>query len=78
MHDFDPMRTRKLIVYTRHQEDSPALDGAEHVALLVGEAGQAPSLVLQRGLALLLHVGHVAEIPHPHLEGKNRASSMPS
>ena len=47
---------------------SPALDGAEYVALLVGEASQTPSLVLQRRLALLLHVRHVAEVPDPHLE----------
>lgn len=42
------------------------LDGAEHKALLVGEAADAARLVLEVGLAALLHVAHVAQVPHEH------------
>jgi hypothetical protein len=45
----------------------PALDGAEDVSLFVWEAGQTSSLILERGLAFLLHVCHVAQIPNPNL-----------
>ena len=39
-------------------------DGAEDVALLVGEAADAARLVLEVGLPSLLNVAHVAQVPH--------------
>ena len=45
----------------------PALDAAEHVAGLVGEAADTAGLVLEAALSLLLRTRHVAQVPDEHL-----------
>lgn len=49
-----------------------AFDGAEDVALLVGEAADTAGLVFEAGLAALLDVSHVPQVPD-----QNPPSSRP-
>ena len=47
----------------RRSEGGPTFDGAEHVSVLVWEAADASRLELEAGLASLLDVAHVPQVP---------------